>query len=279
MTDRLSPTFEADVERLVELLYHRYHYDFRRYTRSSLRRRLANALSVNKCESIDELLTKLEGEPNFLNKLLDGITVPTTEMFRDPSYFKALRTHVVPYLKTYPSVKVWVAGCSTGEEVYSLAILLDEEGLLPRTLFYATDINPRCLERAGQGIYSVETIRQATQNYQRAGGKRSLSDYYEAAYGSVRLDPRLRANVVFSDHSLATDTVFAEVNLVSCRNVLIYFERELQDRAIGLFKDSLDRHGFMGLGNKESLLFSEHRESFTVLDRESRVFQKNGGPR
>ena len=277
MIDRLPPSFEADVESLVEQLYHRYHYDFRHYTRSSLRRRLANALSTNKCETIGELVAKLEGEPGFLNKLLDGITVPTTEMFRDPSYFKALRTHVVPYLKTYPSVKVWVAGCSTGEEVYSLAILFEEEGLLSRTLFYATDINPRSLERAGQGIYSVETIRQATQNYQRSGGKRSLSDYYEAAYGSVRLDPRLRSNVVFSDHSLATDTVFAEVNLVSCRNVLIYFERELQDRAIGLFKDSLDRHGFLGLGNKESLLFSEHRESFTVLDRESRLFQKAGG--
>ena len=165
-------------------------------------------------------------------------------MFRDPAYFRALREQVVPLLRTYPSLKVWVAGCSTGEEAYSLAILLREEGLLQRTLIYATDINPHTLERAEAGIYAIDRIAGFTINHRESGAKSSLSDYYTAAYGRAIFDKSLREHIVFSDHSLATDSVFAEVQFVSCRNVLIYFNRALQDRAVGLFRDSLCRKGF-----------------------------------
>jgi chemotaxis protein methyltransferase CheR len=181
---------------------------------------------------------------------------------------------VVPMLKTYPTVKVWVAGCSTGEEVYSLAIMLREEGLLSRTQIYATDINPASLEKARAGIFPLEAIRGYTANYQRAGGASAFSDYYTAAYDAARFDPSLCADVIFADHSLATDSVFAETQLVSCRNVLIYFNRPLQDRALGLFHESLCHRGFLGLGSKESIDFSSYAERFEVLSRAERIFRK-----
>src|SRR6266542_708445 len=209
--------------------------------------------------------------------LLDFLTVPVSEMFRDPPYFRALREKVVPLLRTYPSLKVWVAGCSTGEEVYSLAILLREEGLLARTLIYATDINPQTLEKAEAGVYEVERIAGFTDNPQPSGARSSLCDYYTAAYGRAVFDKSLREHIVFSDHSLATDSVFAEVQLVSCRNVLIYFNRALQDRALGLFRDALCRKGFLGVGARESLRFSSHADAFEELVREDRIFQKKVG--
>ena len=213
-------------------------------------------------------------DPGVFPKLLDFLTVPVSEMFRDPLYFRALRENVIPLLRTYPSLKVWVAGCSTGEEVYSLAILLREEGLLARTLLYATDINPQVLEKAQAGIYESERVAGFTENHRKSGARSSLSDYYTAAYGRVVLDKTLKQHIVFSDHSLATDSVFAEVQLISCRNVLIYFNRELQDRAIGLFRDALCRKGFLGIGSKESLRFSAHAAAFHALVREERIFQR-----
>jgi chemotaxis protein methyltransferase CheR len=197
-------------------------------------------------------------------------------MFRDPSYYRAIRTDVVPHLKTYPSLKVWVAGCSAGEELYSLAILFREEGLEERTMFYGTDINTDALNRAEAGVYDLERIALFTENHRRSGGKSSLSNYYTAAYGAAVFDKTLRERAVFSDHSLASDSVFAEVQLVSCRNVLIYFNRDLQDRAIGLFKDSLTRKGFLGLGAKENLRFSAHSDDFSDLVRDERLYQKQG---
>ncbi len=195
-------------------------------------------------------------------------------MFRDPSFFRALREQVVPHLRTYPSLKVWVAGCSAGEELYSLAILFREEGLEERTMFYATDINTDALRKAEAGMYDLDRIALFTANHQKSGGKSSLSDYYTAAYGAAVFDKTLRKRVVFSDHTLASDAVFAEVHLVCCRNVLIYFNRELQDRAVGLFKDSLVRKGFLGLGSKESLHFSSHATDFSEFNREQRLYQK-----
>jgi chemotaxis protein methyltransferase CheR len=177
-------------------------------------------------------------------------------------------------LHTYPSVKVWVAGCSTGEEVFSLAILLREEGLLSRTQIYATDINPASLEKARQGIFPIEAVRGYTANYQRAGGRSSFSDYYTAAYEAARFDPSLCADVIFADHSLATDSVFAETQLVSCRNVLIYFNRELQDRALGLFHESLCHRGFLGLGAKESIDFSSYSQRFDAHSQPERIYRK-----
>jgi chemotaxis protein methyltransferase CheR len=208
--------------------------------------------------------------------LLPYLTVQVSEMFRDPGYFLTLREKVVPHLKTYPSLKVWIAGCSTGEELYSLAILFREEGLESRTIFYATDINQDALKKAEAGVYDASRIPLFTENHRRAGGKSSLSDYYTAGYGRAIFDPSLKERTVFSDHSLVSDAVFAETHLVSCRNVLIYFNRDLQDRALGLFRDSLVRKGFLGLGSKESLRFSAHADAFPEYEPSERIYQRGG---
>ena len=214
------------------------------------------------CQTLSQLQDRVLHDPATFPALLDFLTVQVSEMFRDPTYFRSLREKVIPLLRTYPSLKMWVAGCSTGEEAYSLAILLREEGLLARTLIYATDINPQTLQKAEAGVYEVDRIAGFTENHRKSGARSSLSDYYTAAYGRAVFDKSLKQHIVFSDHSLATDSVFAEVQLVSCRNVLIYFNRELQDRAVGLFRDALCRRGFLGIGAKESLRFSAHADVF-----------------
>jgi chemotaxis protein methyltransferase CheR len=269
-------TFEIEMRLLVDAIFLKYHFDFRGYASASLKRRLATAMTHFRCETLSQLQDKVLHDGTVFPALLEFLTVQVSEMFRDPEYFRALRAKVVPLLRTYPSLKIWVAGCSSGEEVYSLAILLREEGLLKRTLIYATDINPHALKRAEGGIYELDRIAGFTTNHQRSGARASLSDYYTAAYGRAVFDKSLREHIVFSDHSLATDSVFAEVQLVSCRNVLIYFDRDLQDRALGLFRDALCRRGFLGLGSKESLRFSSCADSFTEFAREDRVFQKRG---
>ena len=277
MTSR-PQDFDIELPLLIEAIYLKYHYDFRQYARASLKRRLTAALSHFDCPTLSQLQDKVLRTPTMFPRLLDFLTVPVSEMFRDPSYFRALREHVVPILRTYPSLKVWVAGCSTGEEVYSLAILLREEGLLARTLIYATDINPRSLQKAQAGIYDLGRVAGFSENHRKSGARSSLSDYYTAAYGGVMLDKSLRQHIVFSDHSLATDSVFAEVQLISCRNVLIYFDRELQDRAVGLFRDALCRKGFLGIGSKESLRFSTHADSFEELVRDDRIYRRRDEP-
>jgi chemotaxis protein methyltransferase CheR len=239
-----------------------------------MKRRMTSAMTHFACATLSQLQDKVLHDPTMFPRLLDFLTVPVSEMFRDPEYFRALREHVVPLLRTYPSLKIWVAGCSTGEEVYSLAILLREEGLLSRTLIYGTDINPQVLQKAQAGIYEADGNAGFTENHRKSGGRSSLSDYYTEAYGRVVLDKSLKQHVVFSDHSLATDSVFAEVQLVSCRNVLIYFNPELQSRAIGLFRDALCRRGFLGIGSKESLRFSAHAHVFHPLVRSERIFQR-----
>lgn len=269
-------TTEIEMNLIIEAIYHRFQYDFRQYSRSSLRRRLEQAMIRFHCKSISQLQEKLLHEKDFFPKLLAYLTVNTTELFRDPSYFLNLKEKVLPFLQTFPSLKIWVAGCSTGEEVFSLAVLLREMGM-KKYLIYATDINPLNLHHAKRGIYEREAVQKASRNYQLAGGVSSLSDYYQAAYDSVQFDPTLLDNVVFSDHSLATDEVFSETHFVSCRNVLIYFERNLQDRVLKLFSDSLIRGGFLGLGSKESLLFSSVKDSFKVIDQNNRIYQKTGG--
>jgi len=265
---------EIEMQLLIDAIYLKYHYDFRRYSPASLKRRLTAALAKFSCKTFSQLQDKVLHEPGGFPALLDILTVPVSEMFRDPGYFRSLRQSVIPILRTYPSLKVWVAGCGTGEEVYSLAILLREEGLLPRTLIYATDINPHTLQQAAAGVYDVDRIAGFTEAHRKSGGGSSLSDYYTAAYGRAVFDKSLREHIVFSDHSLATDSVFAEVQLVSCRNVLIYFDRDLQDHAVGLFRDSLCRKGFLGIGSKETLRFSAHSNSFCELVRGERIYQK-----
>jgi chemotaxis protein methyltransferase CheR len=265
---------DIEIRLLVEAVYLRYGHDFRDYAPASLKRRVLQAQQRMGAASISALQERVLHDADQFAHLLQYLTVPVSEMFRDPEYFLALRRHVVPVLRTYPSLKVWVAGCSTGEEAYSMAILLQEEGLLERTILYATDINHGSLEKARKGIFSLEAMQGFTRNYQRAGGTRSFSDYYTAAYGGALFDKRLRDSITFADHSLATDAVFSEMQLVSCRNVLIYFNRALQDRALGLFHDSLAHRGFLGLGSKETLDFSAYAERFEPVSRPDRLYRR-----
>lgn len=269
-----NKTEDIEIKLLLEAIFSKYYYDFRDYSMASIKRRLKQAKDNFDCHTYSQLQDKVLHDPNLLPELLSYLTVQVSEFFRDPSYFRAIREKVVPHLHTYPSLKVWVAGCSSGEELYSLAILFREEGLEEKTIFYATDINPDALRKAEAGVYELDRIQLFTENHRKSGGKSSLSDYYTAAYSAATFDKTLRKRTVFSDHSLANDEVFGEMHLISCRNVLIYFDRKLQDRAIGLFKDSLTRKGFLGLGSKESLKFSNHYEGFTDFTHADRIYQK-----
>lgn len=269
-----DPDFDIEMRLLIDAIYLKYHYDFRSYASASLKRRVTAALSRFGCKTLSQLQDKVLHDEAIFPSLMELLTVQVSEMFRDPLYFRSLREKVVPLLRTYPSLKVWVAGCSTGEEAYSLAILLREEGLLARTLIYATDINLQSLQRAEAGIFGLDRMAGFTENHRKSGARSSLSDYYTAAYGRAVFNKALKKHIVFSDHSLATDSVFAEVQLVSCRNVLIYFNRDLQDRAVGLFREALCRRGFLGIGAKESLRFSSHSEAFAEVAREDRIYQK-----
>lgn len=269
-----TDTFDIELGLLLEAIYRQYHYDFRGYAEASLRRRIGSALVHFGCDTVSSLQALVLRDSRIFTELLGYLTIQVSDLFRDPSYFRSIRERVVPYLLTYPSLKMWVAGCSTGEEAYSLAILLAEEGLLERTLIYATDINPESLRKAEDGIYDLERVARFSQNYRLAGGRGSLSDYYSARYSSAVLDRSLKKSILFSDHSLATDSVFAEVEFVSCRNVLIYFQRELQDRALGILRGSLRRKGFLGLGLKETLRFSAHATAFTEFAPEDRLYQR-----
>lgn len=271
-----SETEEIELQLLLEAIYQKYHHDFRSYSPASMKRRLVQAREHFGCASFSQLQHRLLHDTGVMGSMIPYLTVQVSDMFRDPSYFRSLRENVIPHLRTYPSLKVWIAGCSAGEELYSMAILFREEGLESRTIFYATDINGDALEKARAGVYDLDRVALFTENHRRSGGKSSLSDYYTTGYGRAMFDPSLRQRAVFSDHSLVSDAVFAETHLVSCRNVLIYFNRDLQDRAVGLFNDSLVRKGFLGVGSKESLRFSAHSASFSEFDREERIYQKAG---
>lgn len=269
------PHEELELDLLLEAIWRHYHYDFRGYSRGSLHRRISRAQQRHGFDSLSHLQHRLLRDPALFADLMGFLTIQVSEMFRDPAYFRALREQVVPHLRTYPSLKVWIAGCANGEEFYSLAILFREEGLEDRTIFYCTDISPAALEKAQAGIYDLDRIQQFTENHRLSGGTRSLSDYYTAAYGAAVFDKSLRKRAVFAEHNLASDQVFAEVQLVSSRNVLIYFDRDLQDRALGLFGESLVRGGFLGLGSKETLRFSRHSEGFADFDEDEKIYRRN----
>jgi chemotaxis protein methyltransferase CheR len=273
---RVGKTDALEIELLLESLYRAYEYDFRGYARPSLTRRLALAREHFGCRSYSQLQDVVLHEPTALPKLLGYLTVQVSEMFRDPGYFRALRQEVVPHLKTYPSLKVWVAGCGAGEELYSLVILFREEGLEDRTLFYATDIDRDALKEAEAGIYSLDRMASFTTNHRRSGAKESLSEYYHAGSRAAVFDKTLRKRTVFAEHNLVSDAVFAETHLISCRNVLIYFDRPLQRRAIGLFREALVWKGFLGLGDKETVHFTGHDESFESFVRKERIYRKRG---
>lgn len=268
---------EQKVERrlLLEGIYLKYGYDFRDYAESSMDRRIESLLSKFGIRDEPELLAMILRDKDFFYRIIPSMTISTSEMFRDPTFFFSLRHNVIPLLKTYPNLNIWVAGCSTGEEVYSLAILLKEEGLYERSRIYATDINPKSLEAAEEGIYDLNCVRSFTRNYTLAGGIATPSDYYTADYDRARFRPSLRENVIFSEHNLATDAVFMEAHLILCRNVLIYFNRALQSQVLELFYDSLSPRGFMGLGSKETLRFSTVDDNFDAIDSSNKIFQKN----
>lgn len=266
---------DFEIRLLLEAIYEKYSYDFRNYSMTSVRRRIALVLRQHGFSSVSSLQERVLHDSGFFSELLQYMTIPTSEMFRDPEFFRQIREQVVPVLQTYPSLKVWIAGCSTGEEVYSYAIILHEADLLKRTTIYATDINPRSLKKAEQGIFPIEKIKDYATNYRKSGGSGEFTDYLVSDSNAVIFDRKLKENIVFADHSLATDSVFSEMHLVSCRNVLIYFNRDLQNRALGLFKDSLVRRGFLGIGSKESLRFSEYEKDFEFLPKSEKIYRKN----
>jgi chemotaxis protein methyltransferase CheR len=270
--------FAIEVRLLVEAVLARYQHDFRDYSVASLQRRVRQAMVAMGCDSVSALQGRVLRDPDDFTRLLRFLTVHVSAMFRDPPYFRAVREEVVPVLRTFPSIKVWVAGCSTGEEAWSIAILLHEEGLLDRSLVYATDIDPEALRTARHGVYPLERMAGYSENYLLAGGTGSLSDHYLARYVGAAFDRRLATRMVFAEHSLATDSVFSEVHFVSCRNVLIYFEQPLQDRAVGLFHEALVHRGFLGLGSRESLRFGVHSQAFDELPDTDRLYRK-AGPR
>ena len=269
-----TPYTDAQLLTLMETLYQRYSYDFRNYALPSQRRRLNHALERFQCNSLATLQQIVLDDTVAFGQLLQILTVPVTQMFRDPAFFLALRQQVVPVLKTYPSPRIWVAGCCTGEEALSLAIVLHEEGLLERSLIYATDINPQALEKAAKGAYSILRMEQAGSDYLAAGGTGRLEDYYTVEHATVRFDARLLAQINYADHSLATDSVFAETQLICCRNVLIYFNKTLQDRTLGLFHESLCHRGFLGLGSREVPHFSSFADDFEPLPGAEKLYRK-----
>ena len=274
-----KPDLEAEIEEieidlLLEAIFRRYGYDFRNYSRASVRRKvraMAKALGVAR---LSELIPRLLHDQTFFGAMVGNFSTPVTEMFRDPPFFKFLRELVVPYLATYPFVRIWLAGCATGEEVYSLAILLKEEGLYERSTLFATDFVDASLNRAREGIYPLSTIKTNIMNYQQAGGKQQFADYYHADYDSVIMDSALRENITFANHNLVTDGVFSEMHLILCRNVLIYFNHPLQERVLNLFHQSLLHGGFLALGSKESLRHHDLTEKFLELEPRWKVYRR-----
>ncbi len=271
-----TKTENIEIELLLKAIDKQYGYDFSHYSRSSLKRRIKNFLSKNKIKIISELIPKLLYDRDFFQLFLYNISVTVTEMFRDPLIYKSIRDMVIQELKHYPFLKIWHAGCATGEEVYSMAILLKEEGLYDRCQIYATDFNNKSLESAKEGIFPLEKIKEYTDNYRKFKGKQTFSDYYHAKYNSAILAHELKTNITFANHNLVTDSVFGEMNFIICRNVLIYFDRDLQSRVLTLFYDSLAENGFLWLGSKESLRFSSVDGNFTALAPKEKIFQKIG---
>ena len=267
-------TQDIEIDLLLEGVFRKFGYDFRNYNKAHVKRRLIHRQQALGLKSISELQHKALHEPDFIQLILKDLSINVTEMYRDPGFYKSVRNEVFPILRTYPYIKIWHAGCATGEEVYSFAIMLKEEGLYNRAQIYATDFNPAVLETAKKGIYPISKIKDFTLNYQQAGGKQSFSDYYIAKYDSAILDPHLKQNVVFAEHNLVTDSVFAEVHLIICRNVLIYFNKNLQNTVVKLFSDSLVKGGFLGLGSKENLMFTEVYSHFEVVDAKEKIYKK-----
>jgi chemotaxis protein methyltransferase CheR len=265
---------DIEVDLLLEAVFRRYGYDFRHYQRSHVQRRIQHFLGKAGLKRISDLIPRVIHEESFFERLLREFSITVSEIFRNPLVYRSIREKVVPYLRAQPFVRVWIAGCATGEEAYSIAILLKEEGLYDRSIIYATDFNDDALHKAAEGIYPIDSVQQFTQNYQQAGGTRSFAEYYHAGYGSVSIERSLKSNIVFANHNLVTDAVFSEVHLILCRNVLIYFGKDLQERVFSLFCESLSCGGFLCLGESETIEHSSIKSRFEAVDRVSRIYRK-----
>ncbi len=268
-------TEDIEVDLLLEGIYLKYGYDFRSYSKASIKRRIKQRLAAEGLEKISQLQQQILYQREKFSLLLNDLTINVTEMFRDPGFYKAFREHVVPVLHSYPSIKIWHAGCSTGEEIYSMAILLKEEGLYDKAKIYATDIDKNVLAKAKKGIFSTDELQLYERNYQEAGGLDEFSGYFTLRYDNIIMNQALKKNVVFADHDLATDQVFGEMQVILCRNVMIYFNRDLQNRVFNLFHDSLDLGGFLCLGTKESIRFSDAAKKFSIIDEHYKIYQRH----
>ena len=267
-------TQDFEINQLLDAISFRYGYDFRNYARASMERRILNRVNLTELDSVSEMIPKIMHDPAFFDLFLRDLSITVTEMFRDPYVFKEIRESVCVHLETYPRINVWHVGCATGEEVYSMAILLEEEGLLKRTRIYATDFNNHSLKIAEKGIYPAERIKLFTKNYIAAGGKASFAEYYQAKYETAKIKEFLKERITFANHNLMQDKVFAEMHLILCRNVLIYFDKELQNRVLNLFNGSLIHRGFFILGNKETLNFTNVENSFEKHSKKERIYRK-----
>jgi chemotaxis protein methyltransferase CheR len=264
-----------EIDLLLEALYRAYGYDFRSYARASIERRTRLFLATSGCATISELMGRVLRDKELFARLVRHFSISVTEIFRDPFVYRAIRSEVVPMLRTWPHVKIWHAGCATGEEVYSLAIVLKEEGLYDRAAIFATDFNDAVLQQAKAGVYSIDKVQEATRNYQNAGGTGSFSEYYHARYEAAALDNALKARLTFANHNLVCDGVFGEMHLVFCRNVLIYFNRELQNRALRLFTESLVNGGYLCIGTREDLRFTEVEDEYETVNGKAKIFKKS----
>lgn len=265
---------EIELDELLRLVNTAYGYDFTNYSRASMHRRITRFIDDAGFTSVDELLVNLQTNKSVFEFFLQRITVNVTEMFRDPQFYKMIREKVLPIIASYPTIKIWHAGCSSGEEVFSMAVLLHEAGLLKRAKIYATDINPNNIEKAKKGILPLEVMKEYVGNYLNAGGESDFASYYTAMYDNAIIRKDLRENIIFSQHNLVTDQVFNEFQLILCRNVMIYFNRQLQNKVINLFYNSLSTFGFLALGIKESLLFSDIKNKFEVVSNHEKIFKR-----
>ena len=265
---------DEQVEQLLNDALDIYGYDFTNYSKASVKRRINRLFSIDRFPSFAEMRYRFRSDKNYLNRFVESISVNVTEMFRDPMFYQVLRNDVLPQLATYPYIRIWHAGCATGEEVYSMAILLKELNLLHKSLLYATDINQDSLEKARQGIVPLNNMKLYSENYIRSGGTRAFSNYYSASYDRAKLNDELKSKMVFAMHNLVSDGSFNEFQLILCRNVLIYFNKNLQDKVIRLFDNSLEKLGFLALGTKETLRFTDVEKRFRQLDGKEKIWRK-----
>ncbi|MEJ3720160.1 protein-glutamate O-methyltransferase CheR [Paenibacillus polymyxa] len=263
-----------EIELLLEGIHRLYGYDFRNYALPSIKRRISYHAQSENVSTISGLQEKVLHDRSAFDRLVQSLSIPVTEMFRDPELFLNFRRKIIPILRTYPYIRIWHAGCSTGEEVYSMAILLHEEGLYDKARIYATDMNNLSLQQAKEGVYGIDRMKLYTKNYLESGGTQSFSEYYTAKYDSVMFHPFLRKNIIFAEHNLATDRSFNEFNVIFCRNVMIYFNDELRNHVHGLFYDSLSHFGVLVLGAKESIHFTDYSDSYEPLDRVEKIYRK-----